>query len=229
MGGDTMEKESPIQMSERFRIGALLALTGGLLDAYTYVMRGGVFANAQTGNIVLLGVRMIEGDWSGMAYSALPIVAFVAGVIAAEFIKERFQQGYEVHWRQLTVGLELAVLLMVSFLPQTLNGVANVAVSFVCAVQVDSFRKVRGSAFATTMCTGNLRSGTEHFYRFLRTAQREHLVRAMRYGGIILFFIAGAALGAWCSAMLGLFAAAVGCLPLILALCLMCVQERSCG
>ncbi|OUN21276.1 hypothetical protein B5G34_11875 [Flavonifractor sp. An82] len=221
-----METEEFIQMSERFRIGALLALTGGLLDAYTYVMRGGVFANAQTGNIVLLGVRMMEGDWSGMAHSFLPIVAFVAGVIAAEFIRERCRRLHEVHWRQVTVGLELAVLVLVSFLPQALNGVANVAVSFVCAVQVESFRKVRGSAFATTMCTGNLRSGTEQFYQFLRTARREHLVRAARYGGIILFFIAGAALGAWCSGLLGLYTAAVGCVPLLMALCLMCFQKN---
>ena len=222
-----MATEKSVQMSERFRIGALLALTGGLLDAYTYVMWGGVFANAQTGNIVLLGVRMIEGDWGGMVHSFLPIVAFVAGVIAAEFIRARYQQGHEVHWRQVTVGLELAVLLVVSFLPQSLNAVANVAVSFVCAVQVESFRKVRGSAFATTMCTGNLRSGTEQFYQFLHTGQRDHLVRAARYGGVILFFIAGAALGAWCSRMLGLYAAAVGCVPLLIALFLMCVQEKS--
>lgn len=222
-----MAAEKSIQMSERFRIGALLALTGGLLDAYTYVMRGGVFANAQTGNIVLLGVRMMERDWDSMAHSFFPIVAFIVGVIAAELIRVHCQSKHEVHWRQITVGLELVVLLVVSFLPQSLNAVANVAVSFVCAVQVESFRKVRGSAFATTMCTGNLRSGTEQFYQFLHTGQREHLVRAARYGGVILSFIVGAALGAWCSRMLGLYAAAVGCVSLLIVLCLMCVQEKS--
>lgn len=30
------------QMSETFRIAALLAIVGGFLDAYTYVARGGV-------------------------------------------------------------------------------------------------------------------------------------------------------------------------------------------
>ena len=40
-----------VQRSESFPIGVLLALTGGFLDAYTYVSRGGVFANAQTGSI----------------------------------------------------------------------------------------------------------------------------------------------------------------------------------
>ena len=43
------------QMSDSFRIGAILAAVGGFLDAYTYLARGQVFANAQSGNIVLLG------------------------------------------------------------------------------------------------------------------------------------------------------------------------------
>ena len=216
-----MKKETAVQMSERFRVGALLALTGGLLDAYTYVMRGGVFANAQTGNIVLLGVRAIAGDWGHVLHYLLPILAFAVGVIAAELIKSRFRYTQPVHWRQISLGIELAVLLCVAVLPQTMDAVANVAVSFVCAVQVESFRKVHGNAFATTMCTGNLRSGTEQFYQFLRTGQRDHLHRAAQYGGIILFFIAGAALGAWCSGLLGLRTAAVGCVPLLIALCLM--------
>ena len=41
------------QMSETFRVGALLACVGGFLDAYTFLCRGGVFANAQTGNLAL--------------------------------------------------------------------------------------------------------------------------------------------------------------------------------
>ena len=48
-------------MSESFRIGALLAIIGGFFDAYSYLCRGGVFANAQTGNIVLLGVNIANG------------------------------------------------------------------------------------------------------------------------------------------------------------------------
>ena len=41
-----------MQRSESFLVGALLAVSGGFLDAYTYLCRGGVFANAQTGNMI---------------------------------------------------------------------------------------------------------------------------------------------------------------------------------
>ena len=50
------EKIREKQMSENFILGIMLALTGGFLDAYTYITRGGVFANAQTGNIVLMAI-----------------------------------------------------------------------------------------------------------------------------------------------------------------------------
>ena len=52
------EKIKEKQMSENFILGIMLALTGGFLDAYTYITRGGVFANAQTGNIVLMGINL---------------------------------------------------------------------------------------------------------------------------------------------------------------------------
>ena len=154
-----MEQTTHRQMSESFRLGAVLALTGGFLDAYTYLIRGGVFANAQTGNIVLLGVRLMEGDWGGAGHYLVPILAFAAGVLAAELIRGRFRGAQALHWRQITVAAELLLLAAVAFLPAALDNAANVLVAFVCAVQVESFRKVNGNAFATTMCTGNLRHG----------------------------------------------------------------------
>ena len=77
------------QMSDSFRIGAILAAVGGFLDAYTYLARGQVFANAQTGNIVLLGVHLSEGDFKKALSYLVPILAFVAGVFVDEWIKHR--------------------------------------------------------------------------------------------------------------------------------------------
>ena len=59
--------------------GLLLAGAGGFLDAYTFVGRGGVFANAQTGNIVLLAVAAGERHWSAALLHVPPILAFMLG------------------------------------------------------------------------------------------------------------------------------------------------------
>ena len=48
------------QISESIRLGAILALSGGFMDAYSYMERGEVFANAQTGNMLLFGVHLSQ-------------------------------------------------------------------------------------------------------------------------------------------------------------------------
>ena len=51
------------QMSEAFINSIFLAMSGGFQDAYTYFARGGVYSNAQTGNVVLLSNHIMSGEW----------------------------------------------------------------------------------------------------------------------------------------------------------------------
>lgn len=48
------------QMSDTFHAAVFVTLSGGFQDAYTYICRGQVFANAQTGNIVLLSAALLR-------------------------------------------------------------------------------------------------------------------------------------------------------------------------
>src|SRR5271154_3321911 len=65
-------------------IACMLSLSGGFLDAFTFVGHGQVFANAMTGNVVLLGVFAAAGDWRGALDHIPPIFAFLAGVFMAQ-------------------------------------------------------------------------------------------------------------------------------------------------
>ena len=65
------------QMSEAFCTAMFLSLSGGLQDVYTYLFRGKVFANAQTGNIVLMAVHAFAGEWGGMCCIILCPCAFL--------------------------------------------------------------------------------------------------------------------------------------------------------
>ena len=58
-----------------------------------------------------------------------------------------------------------------------------------------SFRKVGGYSYASTMCIGNLRSGTAAFSLYLREKRPEQIRQALYYFGIILFFAVGAGIG----------------------------------
>ena len=169
------------QMSESFPTAAFLSISGGLQDAYTYVFRGKVFANAQTGNIVLLSQNICERNWLQSAHYFVPLAAFAIGIIVAEQIRGKYQNVQNIHWRQIVLLLEMILLFLVSFLPQSLDMLANALVSFSCAMQVQTFRKVNGYAFASTMCIGNMRSGMEALSAYIRTHDRNVLGKALRY------------------------------------------------
>lgn len=194
-------------MSESLLLGMLLAVVGGFFDAYTYLCRGGVFANAQTGNIVLMGIRLAEGQWIMALTYLIPIFAFTCGVVIAEIIKQYYKskhgRGRKFHWRQVVVLAEIVLVSACAFLPQAQNTVVNSVISFVCAMQVESFRKVRGNATATTMCTGNLRSGTEQMVIWRQTGDHKALRKMRNYYTIILLFIFGAIGGGFSSRWLG--------------------------
>lgn len=191
-----MKKVSNKQMSESLKIGVILALTGGFLDAYTFLARGKVFANAQTGNIVLLGTNLFQGEFKQALSYLVPIVAFIIGVFITEFIKLKFKDNEKLHWRQIIIFIEIFLLVLVAFMPQSLNNLANIIVSFICAMQVESFRKINGIACATTMCTGNLRSGTELLFKYIKTKEPDLKEKGINYYGIDLTFILGAGFGA---------------------------------
>lgn len=183
------------QMSESYTLGLILTLVGGFLDAYTYICRGGVFANAQTGNIVLMSIKLAELDIEGGLYYLIPILAFMCGIFFSEKIKKHCKKMAMIHWRQIIIGFEIIVLIGITFVPQRYNVAVNVLVSFVCSLQVQSFRKISGIAYASTMCTGNLRSGTEQLCTYIRGGERKHLQHAFKYYGVILVFSIGAAFG----------------------------------
>ena len=63
-------------------LGVVLTLAGGFQDAYTYCVRGNVFANAQTGNIVLLSTAAFNGNWGGVLKYLIPVSAFILGIFA---------------------------------------------------------------------------------------------------------------------------------------------------
>lgn len=214
------------QISDSTPIAFMLALTGGYLDAYTYVSRGSVFANAQTGNMVLLGMDIAAGKFSAALTYLIPIIAFAAGVCITEIVKHHFQKSEKIHWRQIVLCVEMIILAVVSFIPESANMAANCLVSFVCAMQVDSFRKWHDHAFATTMCTGNLRTATELMCSSSFNNDKHLALRGAGYYLIIATFIAGSVLGYLLTKSFLLRAVLFTLFPLSLGCAIMFIKEK---
>ena len=214
-----------MQISESIGLGTILALSGGFMDAYSYIERGKVFANAQTGNMLLFGVNLSEGNYQTMLNYLFPVLAFALGIALADTV--RTKEPNLLHWRQISVLTETLILIAVSFFPTTLNLPANSLTSFACGIQVESFRKIHGQGIATTMCIGNLRSGTAALSFYLRERRPEQLRQAMYYLGIIVLFAIGAGIGGNLSANYGIHMIWVSCGLLIVSFLLMFLDIES--
>lgn len=212
------------QISESIEMGVIMALAGGFMDAYSYIGRGGVFANAQTGNMLLAAVNLSSGDPSSSLRHLFPVIAFALGIMMADLVHERFVSV--LHWRQETVLVEAAILFVVSCLPESQNLLANCLTSFACGMQVESFRKIHGHGIATTMCIGNLRSALQNVDDFIITHNRGFLLNGLLYFGVIAMFMLGAVLGNACIGWFGLRAIAVASALLALAFTVMFVDRE---
>lgn len=220
-----MKTNKQIQMSESFLNSAVLAVSGGFQDAYTYFTRDKVFSNAQTGNVVLMSQEFMAGNFIGGIKYLLPFLAFGLGVLVTEQINARYKMAKRIHWRQLIILIEIVILAIVGFIPHSLNMAATVLVSFSCAMQVQAFRKVNGFAYASTMCIGNLRSGTDALSAFLREKRKEPLIKAFHYYGIIFFFAVGAGIGGNLSVAWGIHTIWVSCILLLISMVFMWYEK----
>ena len=218
--------QEDIQMSEAFITSVFLALSGGFQDAYAYFTRNEVFSNAQTGNIVLMSTHLMMGEWMDVLRYLCPLLAFAGGVFFAERIHMLFKYAKRLHWRQGILLMEIIILFAVGFMPARLDLLATALVSFACAMQVQTFRKVSGYSYASTMCIGNLRSGTEAFTSYLHTHDTEKLKKALYYFGIILFFGLGAGIGGNLSIRYGFHIIWVSSGLLLISFLLMFIEKK---
>lgn len=192
-----------IQMSESLSIGLLLASVGGFLESYSFLSRNGVFANCQTGNLVLMALYFTQGNLEHTLSYFIPILSFVIGVVLVEMIR-LFSNNRLLHWRQYILLLEAVLLSMAAIIPSgRYDIIATTIISLSCSMQVEAFRKVKGSVFATTMCTGNLRSGTYHLFQHLSTKDPGSLKITGHYFSVIFVFMAGAIIGGFATEHLG--------------------------
>lgn len=146
-----------------------------------------------TGNMLLFGVNLSGGNLRGALHYFFPVFAFAIGIAIAELV--RAKERDLLHWRQVAVLFEGIILVGVAFIPLDMNLIANSLTSFACGIQVESFRKIRGNGIATTMCIGNLRSGTQNLCNFIRKKDKEDFKKAVLYYGIIVCFVTGAVIG----------------------------------
>jgi uncharacterized membrane protein YoaK (UPF0700 family) len=185
-------------------LGMLLAVVGGFLDAYTFISRDGVFANAQSGNMVLFAVNAVNQEWDRALLFLSPIVAFIAGVVFSEIVKKPRLREILYSYRRSILILEFIILFIVGTLPENVpNIVVILCISFVSSLQISTFNKVEDWAYNSTMTTGNLRTAVQAAYALIIEQKPEAKKKLKDFSLIILSFIVGASAGTFFTIYLG--------------------------
>ena len=95
-----------------------------------------------------------------------------------------------------------------------------------CALQVQTFHKVRGHAYASTMCIGNMRSAVESLCAYRHNRDKAVLYKSLTYFGVILIFAVGAGIGRAATLYIGDKAIWLCCLLLSVSFSLMFITEK---
>lgn len=211
--------ESRRLLSERIPFGILLSVAGGLMDAYSYLARGGVFATGQTGNFVCIAVRLAQGEWLQALNHVVPIVFFFLAVFLAQHLHYIKGDVPNPRWKRSVLLVEAAVFLVVGALPASVpDMLANAMISFAAAMQYVCFNKLEhNGTYATVFATGNLRSCAENMHRAIFHRDREAGRKCRRYAIVLAAFFGGVLLGVLLNRVLGLRMAWVISLLLFIA------------
>lgn len=177
---------------EKWGIFALLMFVGGFYGAYTYILRGGVFCNAQTGNLLLVGMHLAQRDFSAAAYYIIPFCGYILGTVVSEVLPTPVKKHGHIRWDTLLILIEIAAVLALGFLPETVPyQVSQVTVNFLCAMQFNTFRQMEGISMATTFCTNHVRQVGVSLVKAVKRQGDGWWYRFWKHSCLLLLFVAG--------------------------------------
>lgn len=169
-----------------------LMFVGGFYGGYTYGIRGGIFCNAQTANLLLLTLNLGNGDFRKASHYLLPFIAYLSGTILSEIFAKEIKRLRLLRWDTLLVGIELITVILLGVMPATWpDQICQISLNFICAMQFNTFRQAEGIGMATTFCTNHLRQFGSFLVRYCRTGDAKLGRTSRLHGEMILMFCLG--------------------------------------
>jgi uncharacterized membrane protein YoaK (UPF0700 family) len=174
------------------------------MDAWVYMDHCHVFANAQTGNVVLFGIYVAAGDFTAAARHVPSIMAFILGLVSSRLTAVWLKKA-GLNSRNVRLTVECILLVALGLIASALpNGVVTACVGFIAAVQITSLSHIGDVTFNTGMTTGNLLGAFSAAIAVLYDpSSRRDRTRAIALGFMCLAFAAGAVLGGFCTLRFG--------------------------
>jgi uncharacterized membrane protein YoaK (UPF0700 family) len=198
-----MSQQKKYLECEKLWVFVVLIFVAGFYGAYTMLLRGGVFCNAQTGNLVLLALALGEGNWSRALYLILPITAYFLGAVVSEAIAGPIKKFHLIRWDTLFIIIEIIAVIILGLIPETAPyQITQVTVNFICSMQYNTFRQAEGIPMATTFVTNHIRQTGIWTITAIRKKDPAARSRAWKHFRMVaVFFLGGLLLTLCCSAL----------------------------
>ena len=143
-----------------------LAVVSGATDAIGLLALGGAFTSVMTGNMVLLGVSISQGNGGRAVSSAGAILAFIAGAALGARVAGTPREGDRLWPRAVTVGLLVELCFVAAYAAgwEATGGAPGPGVAFALlmataialGVQSSTVQRFGVSGLSTTYMTGTL-------------------------------------------------------------------------
>ena len=189
---DNKEEFAP---NERLWLFCMLMLIAGFWGGFTYSLRGKVFVNAQTGNLVFLSLGIASWDTALIKNALATFLAYFLGIITAELISKEINKVSFLIWERILLFFSLIVTICLGFIPETAPfEFTNFSIGFTAAMQFNTFEKAHGMGMATPFCTNHVKQASANLIRFLKTKDSNKLRISLSHLSMILSFVTGATL-----------------------------------
>lgn len=193
------KKDTYFLMCERKWIYHILIVVAGFFGAYTFLLRGNVFCNAQTGNVVLMGMALGAEKWNEALYYLIPISAYLMGAFVSELLPDPIKHCLPIRWDTLLIAIEMLAVLGLGFIPESAPvQISQVIINFIASMQYNTFRQAEGVPMATTFATNHIRQigvGLAKEVKHLHTKNKSHREKLLQHFEMLVFFLIGAVVG----------------------------------
>lgn len=182
---------------EKHWIFMILIFVGGFFGAYTYTVRGGIFCNAQTANIVLLGMALGNQEWMKIIYLISSLIAYLLGTMLSEILAKHVKRFKLLRWDTIFIGIEIIIVAILAALPRSApDQICQISLNFICSMQFNTFRASQGIPMATTFVTNHIRQIAVNIVRSIRDQNKNASIRWKRHFIMLMLFLLGAVFSA---------------------------------
>lgn len=187
-----------VPMLDRFHVKLLSGLTllttflMGAIDAYTFIEQDGSFASAQTGNLVVLSIKIFSGQFHETSYHIFSFIGYALGAFIGEVMVDQLKD-HRLYSIKRPLQLKVLVLAGIAiFQPILPHGMKIFFLGLLAGYALSVYRKFNSTTVNNGIMTGNTKNMMNQLYLTIFKKDQAAKQSLAHFLLVLLVFMAGA-------------------------------------